>query len=69
MTFREIIRILEESGFAEVRCNGSHHIYSGVVDDRRQVVTVAYHRLGDDIHPKTRASIIRQSGLAKRLFD
>ena len=33
-----------------------------------QLVTIAYHSANDDIRPKTLSSMIRQSGLPKRVF-
>ena len=68
MKFRDFIRILEQHGFVLDRQRGSHRIYKGTVGGRTQVVTVACHREGDDILPKTLASMIRQSGLDRRAF-
>ncbi len=68
MKYRQIIEILKAHGFAEVRCTGSHHMYEGYVDGMRQVVTVRYSQLGEDIMPKNLASMIRQSGLPKKVF-
>ena len=68
MKFREFIGILEAHGFELKRTVGSHRRYEGTVRGRIHLVTVAYHSPGDDIRPKTLASIIRQSGLPKQLF-
>jgi predicted RNA binding protein YcfA (HicA-like mRNA interferase family) len=38
------------------------------VGGRTRVVTLSHHSLGDDIMQKNLASIIRQSGLPKKLF-
>jgi predicted RNA binding protein YcfA (HicA-like mRNA interferase family) len=65
-TFREVVSIIEENGFSQVpgRQSGSHRQYK---KDAR-LVTIAYHNIGDVVLPDTLASIIRQSGLSKRLF-
>ena len=68
MKFRDFIKILEANGFYEDRVNGDHHQYEGYVDGVRRMVTVAYARAGDDIMKKNFASMIRQSGLSKKLF-
>jgi predicted RNA binding protein YcfA (HicA-like mRNA interferase family) len=68
MKFRDFIRILEAHGFALNRQRGSHRTYEGLVDGRVQVVVVACHRESDDIKPGTLSSMIRNSGLPKRLF-
>ncbi len=66
MSGREVCAILEGHGFVEVRRRGSHRIMqkrgggttvTAVVPDHRTV------RLG------TLASIVRQSGLDRRLFE
>ncbi|HVB15353.1 MAG TPA: type II toxin-antitoxin system HicA family toxin [Stellaceae bacterium] len=68
MKFREFIAIIEQHGFGLTRTDGSHRRYEGVVRGRTELITVAYHRASDDILPRTLASMIRQSGLPKRLF-
>ncbi len=69
MTFHEFIRILEHSGFALHRRGAtSHRVYKGLVDGKTQIVIVAYERPGDQIKRGTLSSMIRQSGLPKKLF-
>ena len=68
MKFRDFIRILRQHGFELDRQEGSHRTYKGYVAGRIRIVTVACHNEGDDILNKTLASMIRQSGLDKRLF-
>ena len=46
----------------------SHRQYRGVVAGQVRYVTVAYHNAGDEILLDTLSSMIRQSGLSKRLF-
>jgi predicted RNA binding protein YcfA (HicA-like mRNA interferase family) len=69
VTFAAFVRILETHGFRPHRHGkGSHAIYRGEVDGEVKLVTVAAHRASDDIKPGTLASMIRQSGLPKKLF-
>jgi len=67
MKFRDLIRTLEDHGFELARQRGSHRTYKGFVEGSIRVV-VACHREGDDIRPGTLSSMIRQSGLSKKLF-
>jgi predicted RNA binding protein YcfA (HicA-like mRNA interferase family) len=68
MKFRDFIRILVKHGFELDRQRGSHRVYIGRVGGRSRLVVVACHNENDDIKPGTLASMIRQSGLPKRLF-
>lgn len=68
MNFRTFIRILEANGFVLARQRGSHRAYEGVVDGKVRLVIVACHRESDDIRAGTLSSMVRQSGLPKRLF-
>ena len=68
MKFREVIRILLKNGFELERQRGSHRVYAGSVGGRTRLVVVACHSESDDIKAGTLASMIRQSGLPKRLF-
>lgn len=68
MKYRDFIRILTDNGFALHRQGAtSHAIYRGNVDGKVQQVVVAGSG-SKDILPKTLASMIRQSGLPKKLF-
>ncbi len=69
MQFRDFIRILLAHGFVLDRQRGtSHRMYKGRVGARTRLVVVAVHRESDDIKPGTLASMIRQSGLDRKLF-
>ena len=68
MKFRDIEKLLADQGFELLRKQGSHRQFQGFVDGVRRIVTLAYHSRNDDVLPKTLGSIIRQSGLPKRLF-
>ncbi|WP_080582759.1 type II toxin-antitoxin system HicA family toxin [Sinorhizobium fredii] len=65
----DVIAILEARGFILHRHDGtSHRRYRGVVDGNVKYVDVAVHNLSDDIPVGTLGSIVRQSGLPKKLF-
>ena len=62
----EMCRILESAGFREIRQRGSHRIMQFCSDETTRTVPVPIHK---DLKPGTLASIIRQSGLDKSLFE
>jgi predicted RNA binding protein YcfA (HicA-like mRNA interferase family) len=67
--FGAFVDVLTAHGFVLHRHgSGSHAIYRGVVDESVRLVTVAAHRMGDEIAPGTLAAMIRQSGLPKQTF-
>ena len=67
MKFRDVVRIIEANGFVLSRHHGtSHRQYRGTIGGQVRYVTIACHSQGDDVKPKTLASIIRQSGLPKK---
>lgn len=69
MKFRDLIPILEENGFTLHRQGAtSHRRYRKELNGQVWYVDVAPHSMNDDINKKTLASIIRQSGLSKKLF-
>lgn len=69
MKFRDVVAVLEEQGFFLKRQSGtSHRVYQGTVAGKVQVVVLAFSHLGEDVPPGTLASIIRQSGLPRKLF-
>ncbi len=69
MKFWRFVEILEAHGFVLHRHGAtSHAIYRGVVDGKVQQVVVAAHRMSDDIKSGTLASMVRQSGLPKKVF-
>jgi predicted RNA binding protein YcfA (HicA-like mRNA interferase family) len=63
VTFNVFVRILVSNGFVLAR-QGNR----GEVNGEVRLVTVAAHRMTDDIKPGTLGSMIRQSGLPKNLF-
>ncbi len=68
MKYREIVRILEANGFTIDRIKGSHRQFKGVVGGVTQTVTVDFSQPSEDVMPRNLASMIRQSGLPKKLF-
>ena len=69
MKFHDFIPILEANGFELERQEAtSHRVYKSKVRGKTRLVIVAYSRLGDDIMKGTLSSMIRQSGLPKKLF-
>ena len=67
MKVRDVIRVLTDSGFRQIRQSGSHRQFEGFVNGRRRLVTVAGK---ESVHVKagTLASIRQQSGLPRKLF-
>ncbi|QOY87527.1 type II toxin-antitoxin system HicA family toxin [Paludibaculum fermentans] len=63
---REVCRILEASGFVNVRQRGSHRIMQRRVDGTTFTVPVPLH---DPLRSGTLSSIVRQSGLPRTLFE
>jgi len=63
---REVCRILNEHGFAEVRRRGSHVVMQQRTEDSTVTVPVPIH---DELKTGTLRSIIRQSGLSRSLFE
>jgi len=70
-TFEEFIEIIEAHGFApkKKRGGGSHRRYRGVVNGKVCFVDVGAHRKNQQIGRQLLATMIRQSGLPKRLFE
>ena len=60
MKVRAVIKLIEWDGWRQVRQTGSHRQFRHPTKPGK--VTVAGH-LGEDLHPKTKASIMKQAGL------
>lgn len=60
MKIREIIRQIEGDGWFLVRTRGSHRQYHHAT--KPGTVTIAGHP-GQDLHPKTLGSILKQAGM------
>ena len=59
VTARQIIAVLEKSGFSVARQSGSHMIYKSESGKR---ATVPFHA-SKTLHPKVLKSILRDAGL------
>ncbi|HVC78204.1 MAG TPA: type II toxin-antitoxin system HicA family toxin [Candidatus Micrarchaeaceae archaeon] len=63
---RQVCRILADNGFVEVRRRGSHIVMQLRLEDSTRTVPVPDH---DELRTGTLLSIIRQSQLARKLFE
>lgn len=63
---RQVCKILEAEGFSAVRQRGSHVVMQKRSEDTTTTVPVPDH---SELKTGTLASIIRQSGLARTLFE
>ncbi|WP_225894389.1 type II toxin-antitoxin system HicA family toxin [Atlanticothrix silvestris] len=62
----EVCRILEQNGFVQVRQRGSHIIMQMQTEDSTITVPIPNY---EELRVGTLRSIIRQSGLARTLFE
>jgi predicted RNA binding protein YcfA (HicA-like mRNA interferase family) len=60
MNVRQAIRLIEQDGWRQVRQTGSHRHFRH--STKPGTVTIA-GKPSDDLHPKTQASILKQTGL------
>ena len=60
VTAAQVLRVLRQRGFAEVRASGSHRILR---NDEGKLVTLPYHT-GQILHPKLLQSILRDADLS-----
>ena len=63
---REVCAILEQHGFVEVRRRGSHIVMQKRAESTTVTVPVPDH---NELRTGTLLSVIRQSGLARTLFE
>ena len=61
MKYAEIVKAIESDGWYQVRQKGSHRAYKH--DIKLGIVTIAYHRLSDEIPKGTLGSILKQAQL------
>ncbi|MBN8823082.1 MAG: type II toxin-antitoxin system HicA family toxin [Spirosoma sp.] len=59
MKFREVVRIIEDDGWYQVRHRGSHRQFKH--NTKTGLVTIAYHSLNDDVPVGTLNSIYKQA--------
>lgn len=65
LTAREIIAVLEKSGFSLARQSGSHMIYKNAAGKR---ATIPFHG-SKTLHPKILKSILRDAGLSSENLE
>ena len=64
MKARDIIKIIESDGWYMVRQKGSHKQYKHPV--KKGLVTIAAHKMNDEIAPGTLNSIYKQAQIDKK---
>ena len=64
MKAKEVIKLLEADGWYLSRQKGSHKQYKHTV--KKGLVTVAVHKMSDDIAPGTLNSIFKQAQIMKK---
>jgi predicted RNA binding protein YcfA (HicA-like mRNA interferase family) len=60
MKYKEILKKIEEDGWYQVRQKGSHRSYKH--KSKPGIITIAFHRLSDEIPKGTLNSILKQGG-------
>ncbi|MDQ6762731.1 MAG: type II toxin-antitoxin system HicA family toxin [Bacteroidota bacterium] len=63
MKTREIIKLIEEDGWFEVRQKGSHKQFKHTI--KKGLVTIPVHRLSSDLSPGIERSILKQAQIEK----
>ncbi|MBI4405023.1 MAG: type II toxin-antitoxin system HicA family toxin [Deltaproteobacteria bacterium] len=61
---RELLRILREDDWVELRSRGSHLQFAHPT--KKGLVTVSFHSSNDDVHPAVAKSIFQQAGLKEK---
>lgn len=61
MKYKDVVRLIEGDGWVQVRQRGSHRAYKH--EKKSGIVTIAYHRLSDEVPRGTLNSIFKQAGL------
>ena len=61
MKYREVVKKITQDGWYQVRQKGSHRALKHRT--KKGVVTLAYHRLGDEVPRGTLNSILKQAQL------
>ncbi|HEX4374073.1 MAG TPA: type II toxin-antitoxin system HicA family toxin [Puia sp.] len=64
MKARDLIKMIEEDGWYLVRQKGSHKQYKHKV--KKGLVTIAAHKMSDEIAPGTLNSIFKQAQLKNK---
>jgi predicted RNA binding protein YcfA (HicA-like mRNA interferase family) len=58
---KDIIKMLKNDGWYEVRQKGSHKQFKHPV--KKGIVTISYHKMSDEVSPGTYNSILKQAKL------
>jgi len=66
LKLKEVLTILLEYGFSEIRSEGSHHHYIAIINNQKRVVTVDHGKTEFDAF--LIKSMIAQSGLSREEF-
>jgi len=61
MKYREVVKKITQDGWYQVRQKGSHRAFKH--HTKKGIVTLAYHRLGDEVPRGTLNSILKQAQL------
>jgi predicted RNA binding protein YcfA (HicA-like mRNA interferase family) len=61
MKYKDVVKMIEEDGWYEARQKGSHRAYKH--NSKPGIVTIAYHRMSDEVPKGTLNSIFKQAGL------
>lgn len=61
MKIKEVIKMLEDDGWYEARQKGSHKQFKH--PEKKGVVTIAFHKLSDEIKSGTLGSILKQANI------
>ena len=64
MKARDVIKLIESDGWYLVRQKGSHKQYKHSV--KKGLVTIAAHKLSDELAPGTLNSIFKQAQIEKK---
>ncbi|GAB6267550.1 MAG: type II toxin-antitoxin system HicA family toxin [Smithella sp.] len=59
MKIQEIIKLIEKDGWYKVRQKGSHKQFKHPI--KKGLVTIACHKMSDEIAPGTLGSILKQA--------
>lgn len=61
MKYRQVVKMVQKDGWHQVRQKGSHRAFKH--DRKKGIVTIAYHRLSDEVPKGTLNSILKQAQL------
>lgn len=67
---REVLKILRDNGFEEIRQSGSHIILKGEIEDEHGLITLSVVVVPDhgEIPVGTLNDIVNRSGLGRKVF-